>query len=222
MKPETFQQLKQFHSEISYLKRKLNRLEAEAADYMAKKLDLPSTESDIMGTLSLLIAQNEERIDRLVEEEKLKELNRKADAKNKTLKRAIDNAEKLGLSFSKRPNVRFGTTEDHSYRIVGMSEPNEEGESYALIWSGGASWSDNGGQHYGESSLDIRSVCFDKKGNLEENRSSRGLYNLIIGGKLTVRRLTEIQDKIRTLIPSFEPAIMPWEYTLIYPKTINE
>lgn len=173
---------------------------------------------------------------RMVELKRAKELREEKQAQKQASRERTLQAFRKKISgkpfqLIETPPTRFGTTMDGKHRVIAVGAPDENGSRVAIIWTGGERWSDNGGSHYGESSLDIddvkiveengkqvlrRSPHYLKRVKLPNIPETKELRHLFRGGQISPSRLEKLMPIIKYLIPDFEPLLPPRGYTLIY------
>ena len=216
---EKVDKMKKLLSTLQYHRELLARAEKDAREILRDELEA-DPELGLQKSLDIL----EPQAIALSRKLKTDEMDRIANAKNKTLDQAQKKAVDLGLSLIDRPKVGFGSTEDRTVRIVAMGKKTKYGIP-TLIWYKGGSWSDNSGVHYGESWLEMKWTYFEKYNGVDVLRQGRYTRDpeaklpptLLRSGKLTAPRLKEIESIIEKHIKGYKAMIAPWSHTIVYP-----
>lgn len=208
--------LKAIRSNQKYYSRKMKQLEEDARKILKDDLTENIFE-EVEKALQSLEKKAEDFVERTAKEKKEKE----AAAKAKTLENAVRKVQEAGFDVALRPKVWFGTTEDSTYRFICMGPELKNGTRFTVYWSGGATWSDNGGQHYGESSVHF-AYTYMENGVLKEQRVSGLMYgevkDFMYGGRMSVERLKKLEPFIKKHIPNYVPLLVPATHLVVYNK----
>jgi hypothetical protein len=209
------EELRQLKANYDFKKREISRLEKRMREVMKDEISTDIYE-EVVEALNLLEQKVDDFKERTAKEQKEKE----ESAKFKALDTAIKKVEEAGFGVNQRPKIFFGTTEDHSYRIICMGPERSDGSRFTVYWSGGATWSDNSGSHYGESAMHFAMTNMDGK-LLKENRYSFNLKEIrdhLDGGRISVERLKKIEGFIKQYIPNYVPLLVPATHYVVYEK----